>query len=233
MSESSNRRREEQRMYLEQAYRIPAGEILLSSAYLAPVSYYRVLTQADEVVLEQHDYYQKQTYRNRCTIVGGGGAMALSIPVEKTNAKCSMRDVRISVHADWQQLHWRSMESAYNSSPFYEYYKDDLRPFYEKKWTFLWDLNQALQEKMCELLAISPLWKGTDQYRETSADDVRDLREKIHPKKAPLWTAPDYYQVFREKLGFIPDLSIVDLLFNAGNESLLILSAPITQKHTH
>ena len=123
--------------------------ICLTSAYLAPVEYYAVLAAAETVYLEHCDYYVKQTYRNRCHIAAANGVMALSIPVEKaTKEKILTRDIRISDHSDWQTQHWRSIESAYNSTPFFEYYKDDLLPFYEKKWTFLYDFNLEIQRKV-------------------------------------------------------------------------------------
>ena len=200
------------------------NDILLSSAYLAPVEYYVQLTQAERVSIEKQEYYIKQTYRNRCHIATANGIMALSIPVEKpSTGKALTRDIRISEHGDWQLMHWRSIESAYNSSPFFEYYKDDLWPFYEKKWNFLWDFNQEIQAKMIELLDIEPIIHYTSDYVVTP-DGLTDLREQIHPKKPLLQPAQSYYQVFEQKFGFQAGLSIIDLLFNMGNESLLILS---------
>lgn len=106
----------------------------LSSAYLAPVEYYTKLLAYDKVLVEQHDHYIKQTYRNRCTIAGPSGELALSIPTVKPDTlKCPMKDIRISDHGNWRHLHWNAIESAYNSTPFFEYYKDDFRPFYEKE----------------------------------------------------------------------------------------------------
>lgn len=184
-----------------------------------------MLCRAGEAVVEQWDYYMKQTYRNRCTVAGANGVLALSIPVEKTTAKTLMRDVRISEHGDWQQMHWRSIESAYNSSPFYEYYKDDFRPFFEKKWTFLCDLNAELQALVLELLDVHPRIGVSEAYCAEPAGSCLDLREQIHPKKMPVAATPPYYQVFDGKFGFQAGLSIIDLLFNMGNESVLVLSA--------
>ena len=200
-------------------------EICLTSAYLAPVEYYSVLAKADVVFFEQYDNYLKQTYRNRCHIAGANGVMTLSIPVEKAgSSKMLMRDVRISAHSDWQIQHWRSIESAYNSTPFFEYYKDDLLPFYAKKWKFLWDFNQEIQVKLLELIDIQPKILLTSEYGITLADNGIDLRESIHPKrqKSDTDTKP-YYQVFEQRFGFQPNLSIIDLLFNMGNESILTL----------
>lgn len=201
------------------------SEICLSSAYLAPVEYYTALANADSVLLEQYDYYLKQTYRNRCNIATANGVLTLSIPVEKGNsAKTLMRDIRISAHNDWQSLHWRSIESAYNSSAFFEYYKDDLIPIFEKKWDFLIDFNTELQTKVLELLEVEKIIEFTDKYTIDLGANILDLRESIHPKKENLLQAKkSYYQVFEQRFGFLPNLSIIDLLFNMGNESQLII----------
>jgi len=204
----------------------PLGDlgVCLTSAYLAPVEYYVAFVKAEKIYLEQCDCYQKQTYRNRCHIAAANGIMALSIPVEKSkNEKILMRDVRISEHNDWQIQHWRSIESAYNSTPFFEYYKDDLLPFYEKKWNFLWDFNLDIQAKILELLDFQPIIKLTEEYQPTLNNTILDLRESIHPKKNSLFENKPYYQVFDQRFGFRPNLSIIDLLFNMGNESQLII----------
>jgi hypothetical protein len=202
------------------------GTVCLTTAYLAPVEYYSVLTKADSVFLEYFDSYVKQTYRNRCQIATANGVMTLSIPVEKTNGeKILTRDVRISLHNNWQLHHWRSIESAYNSTPFFEYYKDDLLPFYEKKWTFLWDFNLEIQAKVMELLDIQLELKFTKEYKTELNENILDLRERIHPKKKDeTGSLKSYYQIFYQRFGFQKNLSIIDLLFNMGNESQLIIS---------
>ena len=201
------------------------AEIVLTTAYLAPIVYYSEMVNADTVYLENFDFYLKQTYRNRCQIAAANGSMILTIPVEKAGSgKMLTRDVCISQHNDWQIQHWRSIESAYNSTPFFEYYKDDLWPFYEKKWDFLWDFNQEIQTKIFELLDITPSIQFTGQYKTTLEENILDFRETIHPKKSNFTDdLKPYYQVFESKFGFQPDLSIIDLLFNMGNESQLII----------
>lgn len=195
--------------------------ILLSAAYLAPVEYYTILANSKEILLEGHEYYQKQTYRSRCKISTANGTMDLSIPVDKSG-KQLIRDIRISAHNDWQTHHWRSIESAYSSSPFFEYYSDDIQPFFEKKWVFLWDFNLEIQQVICNLLEINPKIAITDTYK-MSATGILDLRDRIHPKKNSLIEIGPYYQVFEQKYGFIANLSILDLLFNMGNEAQLII----------
>ncbi len=204
----------------------------LSSAYLAPVEYYTKLVSYDQVFVEQHDHYMKQTYRNRCTIAGPEGELPLSIPIVRPDTlKCPMKDIRISDHGNWRHLHWNAIESAYNSTPFFEYYKDDFRPFYEKKYEFLIDFNEELCHLICDLIDIPHSTGRTQEYKTSFSPEEHDFREIIHPKKDfrqtdPEFTPRPYYQVFRQRLGFLPNLSIVDLLFNMGPESLLILQAP-------
>lgn len=199
--------------------------VLLSSAYLAPVEYYRVMACAGKVMLEACDYYVKQTYRNRCRIATANGPMDLTVPVEKTGGdKQLMRDVKIAYHTQWQAQHWRAIASAYNSTPFFEYYKDYFRPFYEKKWTYLWDFNEALQAVVLEQLELQPVVERTDGYRADWGMEVMDLREAIHPKRPPVMRlSKPYYQVFAQKYGFLPNMSVIDLLFNMGNEAVLWL----------
>jgi hypothetical protein len=201
------------------------GNICLTSAYLAPVEYYSAMAKADTVFLEYCEFYEKQSYRNRCNIAGANGSLALTIPVEKSRgSRMLTRDVRISEHSDWQLQHWRSIESAYNSTPFFEYYKDDLIPFYEKSWTFLWDFNTEVQTKMLELLDLQVDVRLTKEYKVDFDENVQDVRNGIHPKKeTDVGSFKTYYQVFEQRFGFIPNLSSIDLLFNMGNESILIL----------
>lgn len=203
--------------------------VYLSSAYLAPIQYYTKLCRYGEVYVEQHDHYVKQTYRNRCTIAAADGPLNLTIPTEKSDKpKCPVKDIRISDHGKWRHLHWNAIESAYMNTPFFAYYQDDFRPFYERKWEFLYDYNEALCALICELLDIHPHIHRTQTYKnEFDAHEV-DLRELVHPKHSITTLDPDfkarpYYQVFEARHGFLSNLSIVDLLFNMGPEGVLFL----------
>lgn len=204
---------------------------LFSTAYFAPVQYFVHLRRSENPIVESCEHYIKQTYRNRCIIATANGLMCLSLPIDKTySEKTSIRDVKLSGHGNWQHLHWNSMESAYNSSPFFEYYADDLRPFFEKEPGFLFDFNESIRLKICDLLDIPGKVQYSAEYlkKDLLPEDYQDFREIIHPKKNPAEVDPDfvpkpYYQVFDRKFGFQPNLSILDLLFNLGPESILYL----------
>ena len=196
----------------------------LSTAYLAPAQYYSKLVSFDEIHIETAENYPKQTYRNRCLIASANGVQALTVPVEKpVTLKIPTRDVRISNHGNWRHLHWNALVSAYKTSPFFEYYADDLRPFYEKEYTFLIDYNDDLQATVCSLLDICPRIMHTTVFEQLPENDFRHIIDPRRPLPDNNFTLRPYYQVFGDKHGFIPNLSIVDLLFNMGSESILFL----------
>jgi hypothetical protein len=201
------------------------GTVLLSTAYLAPVEYYCQIHNHQQVIIEANCNYIKQTYRNRCVIASANGLQTLSIPIEKPcSLKCKTKDIRIAEHGNWRHLHWSAIVSAYNSTPFFEYYEDDFRPCYDKPTGFLFDFNENLRELVCSLLDISPSISYSTEYYFSSNSDILDLREVIHPKKPPfLQFCCPYYQVFETKYGFQANLSIIDLLFNLGPEAVIIL----------
>ena len=126
-------------------------EVILSSAYLAPVEYYTKLFAYDTIHIEQFDHYMKQTYRNRCTIASADGSLSLTIPTEKSDdLKCLMKDVRISDHGNWRHVHWNAFVAAYKQSPFFDYYADEFHRFYEHRYEFLFDFNMELCNWICE-----------------------------------------------------------------------------------
>ena len=201
-------------------HRIP--EAYLSTAYLGNVQYFSKLANAEVLYLEQNEHYQKQSYRNRCCIMGANGMLTLVIPVEREHGKkMPIRDVKIDYSEAWQQNHWRAMLSAYSSSPFFEYYADDIRPFYEEKKTYLFDYNLQLTELMLDLLSLSTNIVLTDTYQAEVKYLQHDYRQSINPKKRlakpdACFNPTSYFQVFSQRFDFTPNLSIVDLLFNEG-----------------
>ena len=205
--------------------------VLLSTTYFGPIQWYQKLYRADEAWIEQHEHFIKQTYRSRCIIATTQGTQALSIPIEHPTSNVQrstfnvqrIRDIRISDHGNWRHLHWNALQSAYGESPFFEYYEDDLRPFFEKRWTFLFDFNEAIREKLCELLDITPVVHLTEQYVSDHASDYREAINPKHPTSDPDFQPRRYYQVYEAKHGFLPNLSIVDLLFNMGPEAIFYL----------
>ena len=211
---------------------------LLSSAYFGPVQWYQKLHRYDRCLIEQHDNFVKQTYRNRCIIPTTNGIQALSIPVSCPQgsqlSKTPMRDVRISDHGNWRHIHWNALCSAYGESPFFDYYQDDLHPFFERKWTFLFDFNMEIILKMVELLDIrvkinlttaflSDASMAENATENSLVDDFRDVIRPKHPGLDSDFMARPYYQVYQQKHGFQPNMSILDLLFNEGNEAILWL----------
>ncbi len=203
--------------------------------YNAPVSYYALLISSSEkVIIEQYDHYSKQTYRNRCRILGANGPIDLVVPVVKNHGKKTlMRDLRIAYDTMWQKDHWRSIVSAYGSSPFFELMEDAFSRFYHRKETFLVDLNLGLMHAALDQLQVKPCIEKSARF-SCSAPGT-DPREAIHPKRAFRHSEIDfqpviYHQVFSEKHGFVPDLSILDLLFNEGPNANAILRESITKK---
>ena len=194
---------------------------LLCSAYLPPVNFFTAIKSGGDVLIEQYDNYCKQTYRNRCRIATAGGIQTLTIPVVKSNSpKQLMKDVRISDHGDWRRQHWNALESAYMNSPFFMYYQDDFRPFYERRIEFLIDFNTQLTELILKLAGMDKKIKLTESYSRPT-QGINDLRQLIDPQQ--IAQNRPYWQVFKQKYGFQPNLSAVDLLFNMGPEFPLYL----------
>ena len=200
---------------------------LLSTTYCGPVQWYQKLYRSEEVLMERHETFQKQTYRNRCVIATTNGLQTLTVPVERSSSNL-IKDIRISNHGNWRHQHWFALISAYNESPFFDYYQDDFRPFYERQYDFLYDFNMEICHKVCELIDIQPNIKETSSYRSAGVQEFRiiDFRSAINPKHPADdadFVPRRYYQVYERKHGFQPNLSILDLLFNMGPESVFWL----------
>ncbi len=201
---------------------------LLSSSYFGTVQTYSHIINSDEIVIEQHDHYTRQTYRNRTTIMAANGSMNLVIPIVKPTGKTKTKDVVISYDTNWQKNHWRSMISAYNNSPFFEYYKDELFPIYHKHWKYLIDFNNKTMESVFDMIEISISVNYSEKYIDAVQEGYTDLRNITHPKNDfrkfdPDFSPVTYRQVFSETMEFVPNLSIIDLIFNKGPEATNIL----------
>ena len=204
-----------------------AKSILLSAAYFGPIQYYSVFVKTEKVYIEQFENFIKQTYRNRCVIPGGNGPVQLIVPVVKGRGpKTLIKDLQVSYDTNWQRNHWRTIFSAYSSSPFFEFYKDEIQPFFETKHKFLFDFNLKIHETICELLEIENIAVLTADFEKVPEGTV-NLRESISPKiktnRETHFQSLEYTQVFSNKLGFVPNLSILDLLFNEGPNSYPVL----------
>jgi hypothetical protein len=191
--------------------------VLLPTAYFPPVSYFFFLLNAEKVFIEAEETYHKQTYRNRCEISSSDGKLPLVVPVRRPGGThTTTRNIGISYRQKWQRDHLRSLQTAYGSSPFFIYYQDDIMPLFGITTTSLLDLNSVILERLAEILGIELSVNFTINF-EKEPGRMIDLRTSLSPKKfEPFRHIPRYPQVFEPKAGFIPDLSILDLLFNLG-----------------
>jgi hypothetical protein len=205
---------------------------LLSTAYLGPIQYFTKFLIHPYQVIERYDHYAKQTYRNRCNILGANGILPLSVPVLKGQAhKSFVRDIRIDYNKKWQKLHWKSIESAYRHSPFFEFFSDEFHAHYHTKYEFLLEFNAALLNVILDSLDIESTIEYSDEFIDVIRKDTADYREIIHPKKDqtadPQFLPVEYQQVFSDRLGFRANLSIIDLLFNEGPNARSVLEQSI------
>lgn len=171
-----------------------------------------------KVIWETCDNFQKQTYRNRCYIATDRGRLMMNIPIKHVGGETGRqpyKDVRIDSAYPWQRQHWRSLQTAYRAAPFFEYYEEDLRPLFDRSFTYLLDLNLATIECICGLLGCAFAEERTTEFH-LEPSPLADCRSLIIAKGKPQGYFPVYTQVFQEKHGFLPNLSTLDLLFNEG-----------------
>ena len=188
---------------------------LFSIAYLPPIDYLLEMKDADVVFVEAHENYQKQTYRNRATILTGNGLHDLIIPVERSNTKL-IKEIRIDNSVAWQRNHWKTIESAYNNSPYFLYYRDFFEPFFLKKQIFLFDFNLDLLHLLRKLFSITNPFSLTETF-ETEQKNVEDFRDFFLPKNRIFRQKKiEYLQVFAEKFDFVKNLACFDYLFTTG-----------------
>lgn len=192
-------------------------KILLPVFYLPPISWFsEFLNEENEVVLEQFENFPKQTYRNRTNIYGANGKLSLIIPIHHTGKRC-IKDIEISYAEDWKKLHWKSIKNAYQSSPYFEYYEDKLEKIFSEKPKFLLEFNLTALEIILKILKSEKEYSFTEEY--VKSPEINDFRDHFSAKNESEYQMDEYYQTFSDKLGFIKDLSIIDLICNIGPES--------------
>lgn len=201
----------------------PKVDYYLSTAYLPPVAYVKVISDSSTTFIEKFENYQKQSYRNRCYIYSANGPLPLIIPIVRGGDDRKIDRIKIDYSKEWQKQHWRAIFSAYNTSPFFDYYKDDIYTYYCNEEPYLLDFNTNLLNTILELVGLDTRPGFTTEFRDC-VEGV-DLRDAIHPKRDEETKNKygQYHQVFAHKYGFLPNLSIVDLLFNEGPNAITFL----------
>jgi hypothetical protein len=199
------------------------GKIFLSTAYLPPIEYFARIIEADEVFIEREENYIKQSYRNRCYILSAGGPQLLTVPVYQGSFhKTHIRDTRIDYSKRWQQVHLGALTSSYNSSPYFLYYFEIIENIILARYNFLLDLNMDLLTSFLKMLKMKIQVSYTTDFMPVEGKEG-DFRYTINPKKDTSYNATEYFQVFNYVHGFVPGLSIVDLVFNLGPEAIRYL----------
>jgi hypothetical protein len=198
--------------------------VLLQPTYFSPIIQYVAIAKSKQVIFEFEDNFQKQTYRNRCYIYTSNGKQLLNVPIQHTkNIKQKTKDVKIDYKDDWNKHHLKTLKTAYNSSPFFEYYIDDLLPIFENQTTFLIDLNLKCHEFVMDVFQLKlPLKKTTEYQKEVN---YLDLRKLAIAKGSVNFQLERYIQVFEQNQGFISNLSVLDLLFMEGPNALNYLES--------
>ena len=204
------------------------GFCLLSTAYFPPIEFFVQLMRHDKILIERCENFQKQSYRNRCHILSPNGKLALSVPVSKgNNLKMHTCDMQIVNKQNWRLDHWRAIETAYNNSAFFLYYKDAIFELFKNEYSNLFEFNDVIIRLLASILEIdSSRIAYTENFKKEYSDNVNDYRDRIHPKKQNILDPPPslkYFQVFEGKFNFIYNLSIIDLLFNEGPQSYAYL----------
>jgi len=194
---------------------------VLPMFYLPPVAYFvKLNTCKAHILIEKEEHFPKQTYRNRANIYTPDGVLGITVPVMKGSKNhTKIKDVKISYDFEWQRLHWLSLQACYRRSAYFEYYEDELAPFYEKRFEYLFDYNEQLFQFILKSMKIKVELRYTETF-EPNYPELADYRQSINPKQEPDIIQKPYFQVFEDRKGFIKNLSIVDLLFNQGPHSI-------------
>ena len=175
--------------------------------------------------MDVHEFYQKQSFRNRCVIAGANGPLNLIVPIQRIGGKSMMKDLKIDHSQNWKKIHWKSLESAYRTSPYFEYYEHEFKPiFHDNKIDFLIDLNKQIMDAILKCLN-TDLSISNSTYYIPNNQVISDYRNQIHPKKPSVKkiSSIKYIQVFEDKIGFHPNLSMLDLLFNEGPNAIVLV----------
>jgi len=209
------------------------NNVILSTAYFPPIEYFKAIIQSAHVYIESNENYLRQSYRNRCNILSCNGIQSLSIPIIKSNnIKQNILEVKIAHSTNWKRLHKNAIISAYGKSPFFPYYSDAILNLIDNNTKFLFDFNLKIIENILALIKISKTINKTSVYQKQYNSNFLDLRYSLHPKKKFLNNnKTTYIQTFNDRFDFIPNLSIIDLIFNVGNE--LLIFYPTTQPLSH
>jgi len=195
--------------------------IVLPTSYFPNIRYFAVLAQAAQVQVEIWETYPKQTPRNHCIIMGSNGPLKLSVPVKKAyGTKTKTADVLTDTRGNWPLIHWRAIEAAYNSSPYFLYYREEIGPLFktfgQKK---ISELNLEITKKLCDICGIGPEFSFTQTYIKLFENTIIDFREIFSTQNNNPSDYPFYLQVFSNKFNFVPNLSILDLICNLGPET--------------
>jgi WbqC-like protein family len=205
-----------------------SDQVLLSTAYLPNIQYFSKILNNDKVFIEVHENFQKQSFRNRATILGSNGPLDLVIPIIKPEGNhTGIRSVLIDYSVPWQRVHWKALVSAYKNSPYFEIFEPELFPLFQLSEKFLLDWNFLILDYILSITGVQKKYANTEMYVSQTNANCRDYRNSIHPKKRmqkydPQFEPVRYFQVFSNKYDFIPNLSIIDLLFNEGPEAICI-----------
>ena len=199
-------------------------DIIIHPNYFPNIQQFTQILKAEKILFEVSDNYQKQTYRNRTYIYGANGKLGLFIPVIHTHKNRELyKDVKISYESDWMALHLKSLQSAYRSSPYFEYFEDDFIKLYSEKEIFLSEFNIKCIDLISQLLEVGINHVKSESYNENYSELI-DLRDLSVARKEKEYATPKYIQVFESKHGYLPNLSILDILFSEGNNTTSLIN---------
>jgi hypothetical protein len=200
-----------------------SGKILVSTAYLPPSEYFSLILRTDKVLIESEENYLKQSYRNRCYILSAHGPQPLSVPVYLgSQHKTPLKEIRIDYSKRWQQVHLRAITASYSSSPYFQFYFENIEKIIARKTDFLFDLNMELTGSVLKMLGLNINIALTTDFKPVLEAEY-DFRYNISPKRNPQFIVKKYIQVFDTSKGVDHRLSIIDLIFNMGPDAVKYL----------